>query len=158
MMVSYESLLDEAAQEGIEVYERPLKGKLKGLYSNKVIFINKDLKDRIEKACILSEEMGHYHTSSGDILDQKDIRNRKQELRARQWGYEYLIPLDSFIKAHQAGVRTRYELDEFLGITEEYLMASIERYHQRYGLYVDLGDHFLHLDPLDITYCFRAID
>lgn len=152
----YDRLLGETKAKVFEV-DMPLA--IKGLYSDGNIWINKHIETRAEKACVLAEENGHDYTSFGDILNQQDsVMNRKQELLARQWGYEYLIPLDSFIKAHQAGVRTRHELAEFLGITEEYLMASIERYHQRYGLYVDLGDHFLHFDPLDITYCFRAID
>lgn len=148
MTLSYECLLDEADQEGIEVYERPLKGKLKGLYSNKVIFINEDLKDRIEKACILSEEMGHYHTSSGDILDQKDIRNRKQELRARQWGYNRLVPFSSIVQAHKARVNGRFEISEFLGVTEEFLQASVDRYRDKYGTLATYRNYIIFLDPL----------
>lgn len=152
----YDRLLSETRAK---VYEMDMPLSIKGLYSDGNIWINKHIETRAEKACVLAEENGHDYTSFGDILNQQDsVMNQKQELLARQWGYEYLIPLDSFILAHQAGVRTRYELAEFLGITEEYLMASIERYNQRYGLYVDMGDHILHLDPLDITYCFRAID
>jgi len=151
----YDRLLGETKAKVFEV-DMPLT--IKGLYSDGNIWINKHIETRAEKACVLAEENGHGYTSFGDILTQDTIINRKQELRARQWGYEYIVPLESFIEAHQAGVRTRYELAEFLGITEEFLMASIERYHQRYGLYIDLGDHFLHFDPLDITYCFRAID
>ncbi|EJW19196.1 ImmA/IrrE family metallo-endopeptidase [Paenibacillus alvei] len=152
----YDKLLSETKAK---VYEVDMPLTIKGLYSDGNIWINKHIETRAEKVCVLAEENGHDYTSFGDILNLQDsVMNQKQELLARQWGYEYLIPLDSFIKAHQAGVRTRYELAEFLGITEEYLMASIERYHQRYGLYVDLGDHFLHFDPLDITYCFRAVD
>ncbi|NEZ41410.1 ImmA/IrrE family metallo-endopeptidase [Paenibacillus alvei] len=152
----YDRLLSETKANVFEV-DMPLT--IKGLYADGNIWINKRIETRAEKACVLVEENGHGLKSFGDILDQKEsIINRKQELLGRQWGYEYLIPLDSFIRAHQAGVRTRYELAEFLGVTEEFLMASIERYHQRHGLYVDMGDHILHLDPLDITYCFKIVD
>ncbi|MFW5436326.1 ImmA/IrrE family metallo-endopeptidase [Paenibacillus apiarius] len=156
--MAYELLLKEAEQQGVEVYELPLQGRLKGLYHRNAICINRRLSQTTEKACILAEELGHYYTSAGNILDQTDIRNRKQELRARQWGYERLIPLSAFVPAHQAGVRSRHELAEFLNVTEEYLAAAIERYHERYGLFVDMGDTFLHFDPLDITYCYRTID
>lgn len=56
---------------------------LKGLYYNGTIGIDKNIETDKEKACVLAEELGHYHTSSGNILDQGDVFNRKQELRAR---------------------------------------------------------------------------
>ncbi|KJB88610.1 membrane protein [Paenibacillus sp. E194] len=155
-----DELLDEAEKCGIEVIEHPFKClKLKGLYVDGVITLNSAaISTIVEKTCVVVEELGHHHKSAGNILDQNDIRNRKQELRGRDWGYERAIPLSSFIRAHQAGIRTKHELAEFLGVTEEYLLDAIERYRQRYGLYVDMGDHFVHFDPLGITYCFRNID
>ncbi|EJW16966.1 ImmA/IrrE family metallo-endopeptidase [Paenibacillus alvei] len=151
----YDKLLSETRANVFEV-DMPLT--IKGLYSDGNIWINKHIETRAEKACVLAEENGHDYTSFGDILNQNTIINRKQELRARQWGYESVVPLESFKRAHQAGIRTRHELAEFLDITEEYLLAAIERYRQRYGLYADMGDHFIHFDPLGITYCFRNIE
>lgn len=146
--MSYESLLIEAQSEGIEVFERPLNGKLKGLYSDNIICIDKDLEDYIEKVCILAEEIGHYHTSTGDILNQQDVRNWKQELRARQWAYEKLIPLSAIVEAHQAKVNGRHEIADFLGVTEEFLQAAIDRYRDRYGLIAGYQNYIIFLDPL----------
>jgi hypothetical protein len=75
----YETLLQEAHEEEIEVVCIPLHGKLKGLYSCNVIAINSNTATEAEKACILAEELGHYHTTVGDILDQSKTQNRKQE-------------------------------------------------------------------------------
>lgn len=94
----YENLLREAQQHGIDTYEKPMTPTIKGLYSDKVIWINKNIPTNDEKACILAEELGHYHTSSGNILDQSKISNRKQELRARTWAYERLVPLQKLYK------------------------------------------------------------
>ena len=35
-----------------------------------------------EKACVLAEELGHHYTTVGDIIDQKESENRKQELNS----------------------------------------------------------------------------
>jgi len=100
----YDDLIQEAAQHGIDIYEEPLKTTIKGLYADQIIWINRHIPTRVEKACILAEEIGHYHTSVGDIIDQTDVRNRKQELRARAWAYEKLVPLSKIVQAHHARV------------------------------------------------------
>lgn len=46
-----------------------------------------------EKSCVLAEEIGRRYTTIGDILDQNDMNNRKQELRARLWAYNKQIGL-----------------------------------------------------------------
>lgn len=149
--VLYESLQAEAFANGVEVFEMSLSGKLKGLYKDGIIAISLHLKDQVEKACILAEELGHFHTSVGNILDQRDIRNRKQELRARQWGFERLIPLSAIVQAHKANVRGRYEIAEFIGVTEEFLQASVDRYRDKYGLFVSYENYIIFLDPLQVV-------
>ncbi|MCP3778758.1 ImmA/IrrE family metallo-endopeptidase [Paenibacillus sp. MZ03-122A] len=148
--------MNEAASSGVEVLERPFKNlKLKGLYIDKVITINSATTQSLsEKCCTLAEEIGHYHTSVGNILDQADIRNRKQELRARQWAYQRLIPLSAIIQAHQARVKGRYEIAEFLGVTEEFLQASIDRYQQIYEIYTVCDGYLIYFDPLGVVEIF----
>lgn len=123
----------------------------KGLYSDGVIWINKGIPTTAEKYSILAEELGHYHTSSGNILDQRDMRNRKQELRARQWAYERLVPLSSIVQAHKAKVRGRFEIAEYLGVTEEFLQASIDRYRDKYGILTSIDNYIIFLDPLRVV-------
>lgn len=146
----YDMLQTEAQANGIEVFEMPFKGKIKGLYKDGTIAINKFLKDRVEKACILAEELGHHHTSVGNILDQTDIRNRKQELRARQWAYERLIPLSAIVQAYYAKVNGRYEIAEYLGVTEEFLQAAVDRYRDKFGLFATYENFIIFLDPLHV--------
>lgn len=73
---------------------------LKGLYVNGRIAINVKMSD-IEKACVLAEELGHHYTTYGNILDQSDTSNRKQELRARAWAYNKQIGLLGLIRAYE---------------------------------------------------------
>lgn len=144
----YEKLLCDAEIEGVEVYEQPLRGNLKGLYQDRIIWIDKGIEDCIEKACILAEELGHHHTTIGDILNQRDIRNRKQELRARQWAYEKLVPLSMIVQAHQAKVKGRYEIADYLGVTEDFLQSSIDRYKDKFGILTSFENFIILLDPL----------
>jgi Zn-dependent peptidase ImmA (M78 family) len=101
------TLLNEAEKECIEVVSLPFKGNLKGLYYDKVIALNKNLETTAEKCCVLAEELGHYYTSAGNILDQSKIENRKQERRARTWAYQKLVPLDKLVLAYKEGIRTK---------------------------------------------------
>lgn len=144
----YERLHKEAEHRGISIYEKPLPARLKGLYADNIIWINRGIPTVTERTCILAEELGHYHTSAGNILDQSDIRSRKQERTARQWAYEKLVPLEKIIKAHHARVSNRHELAEFLGVTEPFLQSALDRYREKYGLYVTRGRYTIYFDPL----------
>lgn len=146
--MTYERLLIEAEKEGIVVFENNYIGKLKGLYVDNTITINSNLKNSQEKLCILAEELGHHYKTVGNILDQSNIVNRKQERIARAWGYERLVGVESLINAYKYGVRNRYELAEYLGVTEEYIDDALKYYNQKYGLYYQLNNYIIYFDPL----------
>ncbi len=148
--MTYECLLREADARGLEVYEKSLRGDIKGLFQDDIIWLDKTLSD-IEKRCILAEEIGHYETTTGNILDQNDIRNRKQELRARQWAYERILPLSTLVQAHCARVKGRHDIADFLNVTEEFLQASINRYQEKFGVLATIDNYIIYLDPLRIV-------
>ncbi|GKV69816.1 hypothetical protein NCCP2716_23140 [Sporosarcina sp. NCCP-2716] len=151
----YEELLHEAFELEVEVYEKPLKGRIKGLYGDKIIQINKYLPTSIEKGCVLAEELGHHHTSSGDIIDQSKLLNRKQEKRARNWAYKRLIPLSKIIEASKIGIRNRYELAFFLGVTESFLEETLDRYKEEYGLFKATEGCVVYFEPLAVLEKFH---
>ncbi|ODA08697.1 ImmA/IrrE family metallo-endopeptidase [Paenibacillus polymyxa] len=151
MSYNYEALSSKAHTSGIDIIEKYLRGRNKGLYGDGVILLDKRISTFIEKACILAEELGHHHTSTGNILDQQDVRNRKQELQARQWAYKCMIPLDRIVQAHHTRISGRYDLAEYLGVTEEFLQAAIDRFTEKYGLSVRADDHHIVLfNPLGV--------
>jgi hypothetical protein len=150
----FDALSLEAQTAGAVVFERQMKGNNKGLYADGVIWISKGIPTTAEKSCILAEELGHHHTSAGDITDQLDIRNRKQEKRARHWAHERLVPLSGIVEASLAGVKTRSEIAEFLEITEEFLEAALHRYRDKYGLYVGVDRYVIHFEPLYVLEIF----
>lgn len=150
--MTYTQLLIEA--EPIRVYETDMPRSIRGLYGDNVIWINRSLTTSIEKVCVLAEELGHYHTSSGDILDQTSVPNRKQEVRARRWAYERLTPLTHFVKAHQIGIRNRHELAHLFNITEEFLQEAIDYYIDKYGLSAPVGNYTVIFEPLGVLEMF----
>ncbi|WP_017470666.1 ImmA/IrrE family metallo-endopeptidase [Amphibacillus jilinensis] len=148
----YEDLISKYSHLTIEEVPDLPQG-LGGLYFDNVILLDKYRNTR-EKYCLLTEELGHYHTSAGDITDQSKLVNRKQEVRARSWGFEKAIPLEKIVQAYKAHVKNRFELAEFLDVTESYLEEALERYIQVYGICVKFKNYVIRFDPLGVTEMF----
>lgn len=147
----YERLQSEAVTIGLDVQERDMKGWIKGLYGDNVIWINKRLETSSEKSCILAEEIGHHHTTSGNILNQATLSNRKQEASARGWAFNKLIPLRGLIEAFEIGCKSKFEIAEFLNVTEFFLEDAINFFYKKYGTYVKVDDkYYLFFSPLDV--------
>lgn len=148
--MNYEELEIQACKDGIEVIEYPFNSNnIKGLYCNGTVALNEDM-TQIEKSCVLAEEIGHHCTSAGDILDQTDIMNRKQEYRARLYGYNLKVGLTGLISAYEAGCRNLYEVAEFLDATEEYLKDAIDCYHAKYGQYTAVDNYVIYFEPFAV--------
>lgn len=149
--MNYEQMLEYANNKDIEIINMDFKGNLKGLYADSLIALDSNLETESEKRCILAEELGHYHHSSGIILDQKLQPSTKQEIQARGWAYKHLVPFKEIIKAYkEAYVCNYHELAEFLDITEEFLLSAMEYYKAKYGLYHPVGKYVIRFEPLDI--------
>lgn len=149
---NYEKLQTQACQDGIDIIENyPFESdRILGLYSDYTIALSRNLKNTTEKSCVLAEEIGHHITSSGDIIDQTDISNRKQEFHARAWAYLNLIDLKDFIRAYKAGCRNRYELAEYLEVTEEFITDAIQFFSGKYGTYTNIGNYVIFFEPLGV--------
>lgn len=152
--MTYEVLLNTADQAGLTVKEKPLS-ESDGLIKGNRIAIRKDIPTQAEKSCVLAEELGHYFTSTGNILDQTDTVNRRQEYRARLYGYNLKIGLTGIISAHTAGCRNLYEMADYLDVTEEYLKEALDCYQSKYGEYVKVDNYMIYFIPtlavLEIT-------
>ena len=147
--MNFEQLLTAADQEGLLVKEQPLT-EHDGLIRGRRVAIRQKITTQKEKSCVLAEELGHYYTSSGNILDQTKIENRKQEYRARLYGYNLKIGLTGLIRAYEAGCRNLYEMAEYLDATEEYLMEAIDCYKSKYGLCTSIDNYIIYFEPLAV--------
>lgn len=143
--MTYDELLLESEQENLIVREKDLPGYKGRIYKNRVA-IRKNLTTD-EKACILAEELGHHYTTVGNIIDQSDVSNRKQELRARLWAYDKQIGLYGIIRAYKHRCQNLAEMAEFLNVTEEFLSDALERYRMKYGFKVEIDNFIILFEP-----------
>lgn len=147
-MNSFELLEDKAHKYDIDVILYSFQNsQIKGLYCDGTIGINESLDTIAEKSCVLAEELGHHFTTSGNILDQSNTMNRKQEYRARLWGYNLQIGLAGIVKAYKHGCQNAHEMAEYLDVTEEYLEEAIQCYRSKYGLYTFCNNYIIYFEP-----------
>lgn len=144
--MEYEDLLKEAEQNNIIVKEKRLvnsDGRIKG---NRIA-IRSDIPTLAKKGDALAEELGHYYTSVGRIIEQDSITARKQERVARMWAYDKRIGLTGIIHGYRQHCHSQYELAECLGVSEEFLQEALECYREKYGCAVDVDGYTIIFEP-----------
>lgn len=137
--MNYEDLLIEYDTEDIIIKEKPLQSSNGRIYNNRIA-IRHDM-NTVDKTCTLAEELGHYYTTTGDILNQENVSNRKQEHRARMWAYSKLLPLQFFVLAFKHGCRSIHETAEFLEVSEEFLTECLSAYYNKYGPFLEFNGY-----------------
>ena len=157
-MNTFEKLQDEAYIESIDIVEMPFNSKrIKGLYCDGIIALNSNLTTSAKKACVLAEELGHYYTSSGDILDLSVVANRKQERVARFWAYNRLLGLRRLIDAFEHGCSNRHEIAAYLDVTEDFLTEALDCYHEKYGVSAVVDNYVVYFEPLGVSLLKKAV-
>ena len=142
----YEDLLIEADMSNLIVKEKPLINN-DGLISGNRIAIRKNIATTTEKACALAEELRHHYTTTGNILDQQNVVNAKQELHARTWAYNECIGLIGIVKAFESGCKSLYEMADYLNVTEDFLKDALESFRRKYGIYTEIDNYFIFFEP-----------
>lgn len=146
-MNKFEKLEDVAYQDDVDVLNyRFESNNIKGLYCDGVIAIREDMTIP-EKTCALAEELGHHETSVGNILDMTSAANRKQERQARLWAYNKQIGLIGLVRAFEHGCQNRFEIAEYLEVTEEFLEECIECYRNKYGICKQVDNYVVYFIP-----------
>ena len=146
-MNKFEKLEDVAYQDDIDVLNyRFESNNIKGLYCDGVIAI-RSVDTTAEKSCVLAEELGHHYTSVGNILDMTSAANRKQERQARLWAYNKQIGLIGLVRAFEHGCQNRFEIAEYLEVTEEFLEECIECYRNKYGICKQVDNYVVYFIP-----------
>lgn len=144
--MTYEDLKIENPELNISEMDLSDVTGLKGLYVDGNIAVEKNMSE-IEKACVLAEEIGHHKTSVGNILDLNDVGNRKQERKARLWAYNKQIGLSGLVRAFEHGCQTRYEIAEYLEVTEEFLQECVDCYREKYGIGIEIDNYYITFIP-----------
>lgn len=141
-LTKYEEIIGEYEQD-VDVVEYNFSSdNIKGLYSDGVVAINYKLATN-EKTGTIAEELGHHFTSCGNLIDVHSTSNRKQELRARLWGYNKLIGLCGLIDAFEHHCQNMYDIADYLNVTTDYLKEAIHAYQNKYGNYVELDNYII---------------
>lgn len=143
--MTYEELMVESEKHNLIIREKDLPGYKGRIYKNRVA-IRRNI-PTTEKACVLAEELGHYYTTTGDILDQSKVENRKQEFRARLYAYNKMIGLIGIIRAYEHGCRNFYEIAEYLEVTEEFLKEALYSYRSKYGICTKIDNYVIFFQP-----------
>lgn len=144
-MTTYEDLLIEADENNLITKEKPLRGNKGRILGNRIA-IKSNLTER-EKKCIMAEELGHYYTGTGDILDQSSVSNRKQELHGRMHAYNRLIGLMGIVDTYKAGYHSIHDMAEHLEVTETFLVDALKQYRDKYGTSVNLDNYVIFFEP-----------
>jgi len=135
-MTIYETLENTAFEQGILVTQKFLdaRSRYHGLFievnGQPVILINRH-RTTAEKTIALMEELAHFESTSGNILDQSKVENRKSESYARARLYKNLLP--AVQSAIRAGSVFHWEVAEEADIPHETLGEIID-YCQRKGI------------------------
>ena len=126
-----DSLID---QNNLKVhYDYRMPSKQGGLICDKDVYINPRLSDR-EQNQWLAEEIGHYETTVGNIIDTKNLNNKKQEKQARDYGCKLLINLDGLIACWRQDIEKSEDVADIFNVTVPYLWGAIDMYRRKRGI------------------------
>lgn len=147
-MTELELLESEAQKENIDIISYSFSSnRIKGLYCDGTVAINKNIDTSSEKRCVLAEELGHYHTTYGNIVSQSSISDQKQEQRARAWAYDRTIGLIGILNAFKHGCQSVNDTAEYLQVTEDFLSEAIEYYKSKYGTHTSIDNYAIFFEP-----------
>lgn len=146
-MNRFETLLAESERKNLLIIEKDFKSSAKGLCKGNKIGLSTTIETTKEKTCILAEEVGHYETTVGDILDQRIAENRKQELQARMYAYNKLIGLQGLIDCYEHGCNNIHEMAEYLEVTERFVTDALDAYEKKYGIQTKFEDYIIRFNP-----------
>ena len=144
--MTYDEMLILSDQAGLITKEKDLQAYDGRIYGRRVA-IRRSIETQRKKACVLAEELGHYYTSSGNILAQDSVTARKQERHAREWAFDLQIGLDGIINASRAGCMNEHDAADYLDITVNFFHECIDCYRQRYGSYTRHMGYLIIFDP-----------
>jgi hypothetical protein len=111
----------------------------RGLYyacpadNTRVIALSPVLETDAERAAVLAEELGHYHTTPIDLFTAPRRLQVAYERRAAEWAASTLLPVKKLVMAWRAGVRSAWELAEYCDVPESFTTHTLELYAARYA-------------------------
>lgn len=137
-MITTEIMENLIQEYGIIKSFAPLPSPVLGHYCYdgryNIILINEKIRhqERLYRT-VLSEELGHYKTSVGDLTPlkfmnyQNKILINKKELLALKWATEFLIPTGDLVDLlRRELVASLEELSNYYQVTEKFMLMKFE--------------------------------
>jgi len=127
-------LYEIAENENINVIERNMPNSFNGFFYREGKFNLICLKRRLRKVykrITFAHELGHYFTSSGNVLfqDRESFNTcSKNEYLARKWAAEYLIHKDQltmYLNHLDGDYLNEYELADIFNVTADFVRFRI---------------------------------
>lgn len=112
-------------------FEPLMPDKLKGLYNDEIIYLNPSQSPE-ELTGTIAEEIGHYLTTVGNIIDQDTNLKRKQERLARDIGATLVVSPSDIIDCFEEGCKTVIDCAVHLEVSEETFKDAVKYYARRF--------------------------
>lgn len=142
----YEKLQDLIPH--IKIFHADMPNRLCGLTLRNEIYLNTNLRNSYHETEILAEEVAHILISNGDISDYSSSKNMQQEVKARRYAHQLLVPLNKLIKCYELGIwGDIYEMCLHLEIDRSYFNRVIEDYKTQFGTCVRHGNYLITFCP-----------
>ncbi|WP_251855405.1 ImmA/IrrE family metallo-endopeptidase [Enterococcus italicus] len=113
-------------------FEPLMPDKLKGLYNDEIIYLNPSQSPE-ELTGTIAEEIGHYLTTVGNIIDQDTNLKRKQERLARDIGATLVVSPSDIIDCYENGCKTIDDCVTHLAVTKQVFEDAISYYARRFN-------------------------
>lgn len=147
LMTKYEKLIIKAEKMGAEVRELDFgTSKPCGRCLNNIIYVNNKVTEKA-KYEVLAEEIGHYKTTYGNILNQNTIADKKQEFKARREGFKMIVEPIDIVESMKHGATDINEIADYIGISVETFFDILEDLKKRYGIGIPVGNYYIRLEP-----------
>lgn len=151
MPSNYEKMQDETRRLRIRLTETHAPLPFTGLYfrfqGRRPRIILQNGLSTPEKLCTLAEELGHHHTSQGNLMNACTREYERQETRAKKWAVRRLLPLDTIGEAYLLHGGDSAAMAEWLDVTETFLHQAIRFYARQFGVRGRTGRYRYQFEP-----------
>lgn len=113
------------------IFDPSMPDKLKGLSVDDYVYLNPRQTSE-ELTNTIAEEIAHYLTSSGNIINQDTNEKRKQEQKARDLGSTLVVSPQDIIDCYKEHFTNVWECADFLGITKQSFEHAVRTYAKMY--------------------------
>jgi len=130
-MIDTNTLFSIAEKENIDIFDYSFNDNINGVFVEQLRAIGlKPVLNDIERKCTLAEELGHYYCNATYPLSCTDkTLIDKAEYRAKKWSAKYLISPSDIQRAKLCGLKQKWEIADFLGVTEDVIERAFALQH-----------------------------